>query len=190
MKSKDEILVEIMPLVRKAAQSVAAQWPGIVEADDVEQEIYVNLLELKEENLRRLVDEFDRDGLVKVFKERQGHQVAARYRNDFELFSGNYRYSGEEVRSLLESGALVFADEMTVTERVDLTNAMQRLDETSPQYADIIFQRYAEDKRFGTDSAEKKMLRRALQALTREMNRSFNKATAEHEGPALRKGRR
>jgi len=190
MKSKDEILVEIMPLVRKAAQSVAAQWPGVVEADDVEQEIYANLLELKEENLRRLVDEFDRDGLVKVFKERQGHQVAARYRNDFELFSGNYRYSGEEVRSLLESGALVFADELTVTERVDLTNAMQRLDETSPQYTDVVFRKYAADETFARGSSDEKVLQRAMKALTREMNRSFNKATAEHEGPALRKGRR
>jgi len=190
MKSKDEILVEIMPLVRKAAQSVAAQWPGIVEADDVEQEIYVNLLALREENLRRLVGEFDRDGLVKVFKERQGYQIAARYRNDFELFSGNYRYSGEEVQSLLESGALVFPDEMTVTERVDLTNAMQRLDETSPQYAEAIFRRYVEGEIHNRDTAEGKKVERAVVALTREMNRSFNKATAEHEGPALRKGRR
>lgn len=189
MKSKDEILVEIMPLVRKAAQSVAAQWPGVVEADDVEQEIYVNLLELKEENLRRLVDEFDRDGLVKVFKERQGYQIAARYRNDFELFSGNYRYSGEEVRSLLESGALVFADEMTVTERVDLTNAMQRLEETSPQYAEAIVRRYLEGDAI-TTGAESRKAQRAVESLTREMNRSFNKATAEHEGPALRKGRK
>lgn len=187
MKSKDEILVEIMPLVRKAAQSVAAQWPGVVEADDVEQEIYVNLLELKEGNLQRLADGFDADGLVKTIKECQGYQIAARYRNDFELFSGNYRYSGEEVRSLLDSGALVFADEMTVTERVDLTNAMQRLGETSPQYAEAIFRRYAEDI---NDRADKDTLSRAIQALTREMNRSFNKATAEHEGPALRKGRR
>ena len=189
MKSKDEILVEIMPLVRKAAQSVAAQWPGIVEADDVEQEIYVNLLGLKEEHLRRLVDEFDRDGLVKVFKERQGHQVAARYRNDFELFSGNYRYSGEEVRSLLESGALVFSDELTATERVDLMAAMERLQETSPQYAEALFRRYAEGIPDRGKSDEHARLR-AIRALTREMNRNFNRETAEHEGPALRKGRR
>lgn len=185
MKSRNEVIADLIPKVRAIAHKTAAYWPGTIDADDVEQEISLRLLELSDDALERL-DQSPHAGVMSTLH-MLGMQIASDYRNDYEVFSGNYRYSGEEVRSLLESGALVFADEMTVTERVDLTNAMQRLDETSPQYAEAIFRRYVEDI---NDRADKDTLSRAIRSLTREMNHSFNKATAEHEGPALRKGRK
>lgn len=186
MKSRNEIIADLVPKVRAIAHKTASYWPGTIDADDVEQEISLRLLELSDDALERL-DQSPHAGVMSTLR-MLGMQIASDYRNDYESFSGNYRYSGEEVRSLLESGALVFSDELTATERVDLMAAMERLQETSPQYAEALFRRYAEGIPDRGKSDENARLR-AIRALTREMNRNFNRTTAEHEGPALRKGR-
>lgn len=182
MSKRDDLIADLLPRVRQAARTVSVYWPETIDADDVEQEIAVRLLEADVRWLEALADS-PAAGIVTVLK-RAGMQVAAGYRDDFELFSGNYFYSGDEVRRLLADGALVFGDELTCTERADLARAMSQLAKASPQYHDVLVRRYALDE---ANRADKDVLSRAVRALTREMNRSFNRARVAHEGPALRR---
>ena len=183
MQSRESMIADLASKVRSAARRTAGYWPGTIDADDVEQEIWVRVLELSGDSLARLHG--SPDAGVHSTLNMIGMQVASRYRDDYELFSGNYRYSGDEVRELLESGCLVFDDELTATERVDMSTAMQRLEETSPQYATALVRRYIDDV---YERADKDTLSYAVRALTREMNRNHKKDTAAHSGPALRKG--
>lgn len=177
MKSRDEILVELTSKVRRAARSVEYNWPGTVCADDVEQELYVRLLELSDEALQEVTEQ-SYDGAVAAFR-RMGNQIASQYAADYEEFTGNYRYSGDEVKELLARGHLVISDGMSVTERADLTTGMQEIPE---QYADVLWQRFVED-----ENPDRRKVSRAVLALTREMNRSFSRASIDHSGPALRR---
>jgi len=196
--------------VHKAAKSVAHQWPGIVEADDLEQDIYLRLLE-SPGSVDKLLNEFDdRNRLNAIIQ--IGHQIAAQERTDYEVFSGNFRYSVNEVKRLLEDRALhnenpelssnwsVAEDfvskggefEDTVLNKSssenDLRRGMKRLRERNSKYAEVIDRRYLRDEVIPQeDRAERTRLTRALTALTTEMNRSFKQQQRQHEGPGSRR---
>lgn len=174
--------VEILsPMVKTVSRRTAAYWPGTISADDAEQEIWVRLMELTDHKLAALV-ESPRAGALSALQ-MIGMQIASNYRNDYEVFSGNYHYSTDEVRRLLDAGALSHGDPLTATERADMTTALDRL---TPQYAEALVRRYVS----GVTSQDfRSTSMRAVEALTREMNRSFRQAAADHDGPALRKRR-
>lgn len=179
---RDELLAALVPKARAAARA-AVDWSGVIEADDLEQEIYLKLLELSDRALSDVADHViygDRSAF-KFLRDTLAPQIAAEYRDDYELFTGNYYYSGEEVRRLLTDGVLVFGDAATATERADITKAMAAI---PAQYREALVRRYVE---MIDDRADKDTLVRARRALTREMNKSNREARREHSGPALRR---
>lgn len=193
--------------VGKASKTVALQWPGIVEADDVEQMLYQHLLE-RPNVLNKLIEDFDdKQRLNAIIK--LGHQIAAGERTDYEHFSGNFRYSVEDVKRLLEDRALhndspelgsswSVAEEFTnggdfesavirkSSGELDLQRGMDRLIVANPSYADIIRRRFLGGETF--DNAERMHLHRALTSLATQMNRSFKRSHAERtDGPGTRR---
>lgn len=194
--------------VHKAAKSVAHQWPGIVEAADLEQDIFLRLLE-SPGSVDKLLNEFDdRNRLNAIIQ--IGHQIAAQERTDYEVFSGNFRYSVNEVKRLLEDRALhnenpelgsnwsVAEDfvskggefEDTVLNKssseTDLRRGMKRLWERNSKYAEVITRKYLNGDTL-TSGADITRISRALTALTTEMNRSFKQQQRQHQGPGSRK---
>lgn len=137
-------------------------------------------------------------------------QIASDMRNEYEFFTGNFRYSTGEVRGLLERGALHSVIQDVVNrdgalppgwmdtsdswdkiearrstamnaDSLDLRNAFPGLDE---HHQRILFRKFIlRDK---LDAAERMGLTRAIDALTQTLNRGFRKAVAEHEGPRRR----
>lgn len=96
-------MIEIANEVAKAARAVSFEWPGVIDAEDLQQEIWVKLLESAEYvNQLNAMDGTQRYAALKLI----GNQVASSYRADYALFSGNIHYGTAEVRSLLESGIL------------------------------------------------------------------------------------
>ena len=193
--------------IQKAAKTVAFQWPGIVEADDLTQDISVKLLESPSSVEKLLTDFDDRQRLNAIIK--IGHQIAAKERTDYEVFSGNFRYSVNEVKRLLDDRALQnddpslrsnwtisdnftkggeFADAVNTksSSETDLRRGMDRLTATNERYAEIIQRRYLTGESVsGNDSST---LSRALTQLTTNMNRSFKQRHAERpDGPGTRK---
>jgi hypothetical protein len=201
--------------VTKAAKTVAFQWPGIVEADDLEQDITLHLLD-RPGSVEKLLRDFDdRQRLNAIIK--IGHQIAAQERTDYDLFSGNFRYSVNEVKQILEDRVLhnespelgsnwsvtnytssggEFADTVNtkLATETDLRRGMAHLRKVNSKYAEAIDSRYLRDEVIPRDDrAQKTLLGRALTALTTQMNRSYKRQFVERpDGPGTRKtvGRR
>lgn len=170
-------VTELSEEISKAAKTVAFQWPGVIDAEDIEQTIYLHLLE-RPNSIEKLLEEFDErqrlNAIIKI-----GHQIATQERADYEVFSGNFRYSVNEVKRLLEHRALHNA--------MDLKNGMAELERKNSKYAEVIVRKYLRGELFAKeDEASRSRLKRALTALTTEMNRSF-KQQRDHDGPGSRK---
>jgi hypothetical protein len=202
-------MVQVLDLskeIGKAAKTVSFAWPGVVEADDIEQDIYLHLLE-RPGSLEKLLT-FDDKGKLNALIQ-IGHQIAKQERIDYEVFSGNFRYSVDEVRNILEDRGLhgddpalksswSVAEDFTTggefedavlnksAQETDLVRAMERLSRNNPHHTDLINRRYLAGE--SLNDADRKELYRALTALTTEMNRSFKRQHAERpDGPGTRK---
>lgn len=174
-----------------ASKVVANQWPGVIQADDVEQELYLLLLERpgSVEKLATMTSEERRNSLVHV-----GHQIGSRYKNDYELFSGNCYYGTEHVRAILESGLLTVARrdlgdmKETLTDFLDLHEAFDALKNSNQNAAQIIWSMFAE-KDYDLSTGKARMyLSRAVKSLTELMNQAHRRRSGEfHQGPGARK---
>jgi hypothetical protein len=172
--------------VHKAAKSVAFQWPGVVEADDLEQEIYLHLIE-RPNVIDTLLNDFDDkrrlSALIKL-----GHQIAAGERADYEVFSGNFKYSVDDVKRKLKwasnKGAAKSIGNLSMDN--DLKAGMSRLEESNQGYAEAIRLRYEEG--VIPSGADQDRLSHALTALTTQMNRSHKQQYVDSpDGPGTRK---
>ncbi|WP_144311929.1 RNA polymerase sigma factor [Actinopolyspora erythraea] len=181
---------EIEGYVDKAANAVAFEWPGVVDAEDLRQDIWVRLLESPkwQENVR------DADPALKVdILKRLATQIASDCANDYERFSGNAFYGTNHVRYLLESGVLTIdRDELsttseTLTEFIDTHDAYAALQSRSPQYSEIIWQCFVLKTFDKNTSTARSQLSRAVRAMTDLMNQANRRRVAEYEhGPGSR----
>lgn len=191
MHGRNDALVEVLPDITRAARHVSLEWADVLDAEDIRQEIVVRLLEDNyAETLRDMEDRPRRKTLFKI-----GVQIAAGERVDYEHFSGQYRYSTDEVRERLERGALdsvgedrlgTIAGDPAVAfsvEDVDVRHAFPSLTEN---HQDAI--RYWLSKDRGPlTAAERMTVTRAVDALTHELNRAFRRRAEAHDGPGSRK---
>ena len=195
----------LAPDVRTAARTTAREWADVIDAEDAEQEIWLLLLS-RSDDLPQQIAALEKPARVSYLIE-VGHQIGQQYRDDYELFSGNYVYSVEQVRKMLKNDALAGVedesgtplwelpeteikrlqrtDSMTVTERIDLFLGMRQLAKRNAAYADYIKCRYL-DGDWSHIHPEK--MSRAIEALAKEMNRIHIARKAEYtEGPGTRK---
>ena len=184
MSIRDDAIRKIEPLVRSVAKKVSKDWDGIAEPEDVEQEIWMELLaESSEDWLLLLAELPDKNRTAAV--NRIGRHVAERMREHYYQFSGNYTYDVDEVRELLEWGIHDFDGYSTrlflQSEAADYTVGMERLKDRNSNYWAIIVNYYQLGQPAG-DGTARKELSRAREALTREMNGARRSAEAEYGG--------
>lgn len=174
-----------MPVIRRAAKSVAFQWPGVIEADDVEQSIYLRLLE-SPGSVSKILEMDERPQYRAIVG--MGHQIASQERADYDYYKGSYRYSVVEVRKLLNDGALIEPAEGFREAMVDLFLALGVLYEDKPQYSDALYRRYQYGESTTDDKPYKDALNHGLTALVDEMNAINKRRFAERDdGPGTRK---
>lgn len=187
--------------IRSAALSVHVEWEEVIEVDDLQQEMWVHVLQ------RKYVADLlgmDKPARAKVLKMIAEHVCRAE-RDRYHYFSGNFYYSTREVRKLLRDGELSPDWEGDIkSPRYDpdkVTNTKGQMDdyvcsvrdlhaayavlarEDSAYYADIA--NYYVHNISGLDGARRKRLTRAVDKLTRIMNRLHR--TPRYEGPGTRK---
>ncbi|GAA1940189.1 hypothetical protein [Amycolatopsis minnesotensis] len=179
MTERGAALLALMPIVQKAARITALEWPNVIDAEDAEQEIVLSLLA---DSYATTVAELDDAARLRVLVKIGGH-VAARYRGDYETFSGNVLYSTKEVRRLLDGGALNERGSKFDAGRADVVAAFVSL---PADYQNALRKRYV--VRGGqTEARARKQLQRAVDALTELMNRAVRRTTREHDdGPGSR----
>lgn len=195
---RNSVIENWMKDIQRAARRVAHNWPTIVESEDLAQDIRVRLLESpgSVEVLASMEDGVRYRAFVEL-----GHQIANKERASYEYFSGQFRYSTNEVRDALEAGALQaigsglksswsaedyvasgsdHADTVLgmVSMEQDLRVALAKLADTNEVYHEIIHRRYV-DGEGGMETKERVQLHRALAELTVVMNHS-------HKTPSFR----
>lgn len=174
---------KLMPVIAKAARSVAYQWPGVVEADDVEQAIYLKLLESPGTVAK--VEEYEERAKYR-FLTRMGHQIASQERTDYDYYKGAFNYSVDDVKSALKERILTTSvfEKGQVEIGCDLFDALGAL---KVEYVESIYCRYAEGQ-VPSKSAEKNRLSDALACLADEMNKVAKRKFSErHDGPGTRR---
>lgn len=181
--TKDQT-TELQQLVKAAARRVAAQWPSVVEKDDLEQEIVLHLIE-RPGALARLFEEPEQQ-VRQSFLIKVGHQIASKEQQDYDRFSGNYLYDTAEVRGFLDRQIWTIKDKLSA-EKQDLEEGLSILAErNSKAYAEIV-NRFFHDI-VPADSAGRMRVLRAIETLTELMNRTgAERRRAYTEGPGSRK---
>lgn len=170
---------KLLPEIQQAAKKTARDWNGIISADDAEQEIIVRLLE--DAYAEKLLC-FDQNARTETL-EKIGRQIASDYRTDYDHFTGNFFYSTNDVREILERGALHEERISTNTERLDLDEGLCLLQKRNKRYAKVVGQRYLE----GLEVSDTKLLTRAVDLLTDCMNNVHrNRELNYTEGPGTR----
>ena len=194
--------------VKRAARTTAREWEDVIDVDDAEQEIWSRILESSKGYAAQIsaLEKEPRQGLLAKI----GHQIGMKYRDDYELFSGNHRYGTYQVKELLEAGILDrVADEAiavwelpesvvrqiertdneTLTEMIDLFEGLKDLRKRNEKYASLIVSEYRDGDRTESMSAtDRKSLTRAIDALAVSMNNCHRRKVAEYlEGPGTRK---
>lgn len=183
MEQRDEDVDALMPVIKKAAQSVAWNWPGVIDADDAHQMIALRFLERpgSAAKVRAMPRDAQYRAVVGI-----GHQIASQEREDYNRFKGSYKWSVKEVKERLEDGVLVKPGKKETVFVTDLIDAMVALNKRSPQYVDSILSRYA-DFEIPPRGSEQVKLSRALTGLTLEMNRASRRNFAQRDaGPGTR----
>lgn len=179
----EPILQDLYPTIRRAARSVAFQWPGVVEEDDVEQSIALRLWE-SPGSLVRISNMEDRPkyrAIVGI-----GHQLASQERTDYDYYKGSYRYGVDEVKTLLKRGVLIEPVDGFHDAVFDLMEGLAAVWKRNERYVDAIVIRYA-DLIYPSSGADKKRLSDALTELTNEMNKSNKRRYSERDdGPGTR----
>lgn len=168
---------ELKPAIRKASRSVAYQWPGIVEKDDVEQSIWAHLLERAGTvaKLMKMDDKARYRAIVGI-----GHQIASQERTDYDHYKGSYTYAVKEVKDLLARGVLTERVDGFDAAVLDLIDGLEKLVVKTPQYVEAIVSRYADNESPASKSVEH-ALSRGLESLARAMNQSARVRFSERD---------
>ena len=186
--------------IRSAALSVHVEWEEVIEVDDLQQEMWVHVLQ--REYVADLLG-MDKPARAKVLRMIAQHICRAE-RDRYHYFSGNFYYSTREVRKLLRDGELspdwegdiksprYDPDKVTNTKGQmddyicsvrDLNAAYAVLAREDSAYYATITNHYVHGINTRDASGGKK-LTRAVDKLTRIMNRLHR--TPRYEGPGTR----
>jgi hypothetical protein len=179
----DRVLI-LKPEVVKAAKSVAYQWPGILDAEEAEQSLFLHLLE-SPGTIEKII-EMDKKARYRAVVG-IGHQLAKKERTDYNYFKGSFKYCVDEVKGMLKSGALSGSSGRFNGDQMDLVEALEVLRERSPQYVNAIRERYVAGV-VPKEKSDEDALRRGLTALTAEMNQAHHRNHMQRDdGPGTRK---
>lgn len=153
------------PLVNRAASKAVRDWGGILEFDDIHQELWMFLLE------RPSVQDLLRKGAIADVLRlliSQANRVCNKERVDLEHFSGNFYYSPSDARRIAgeehEPGVLN-------EEHIDYRLGLENLEERFPTQFETLFTLF-QGGRTDTDprGAEQKRIERAFDRLAECMN--------------------
>lgn len=174
---------KVKPLVRAVSRRVSRDWDGIGDPEDVESELWLELLAESSESYVVTLAELP-DANRQAAVNQIGRHVAERMREDYYTFSGNYTYDVDEVRTLLERGILDqdgYSTTFMRSEAADVQVGMERLLERNSNHWAAITNYY----KLGIpcpEAGDRVTLGRARVSLTREMNGSRRAAEVEYGG--------
>lgn len=170
-------------LIKRASRLTSAKWFGLLEAEEIESELWIAVLESPA--TEKKIKEAEPDLVVDLLV-RMADRICIKERDDYEHFTGNYRYSVNEAKTLIEEFFLRDGENLIV-DLIDVDIAFVRLMEENQAQADAVFRRYALGEIPEQGSSFKNYLARGLTHLTDLMNRNFKGRVRDHrDGPGTR----
>lgn len=181
---------EVVQMANRAGRRVAREYPGI-EAEDIAEEALTRLYE-RAERLRSATA----DHLYSVL-EGEGVKYAAKERYDFILYSSQYVYTPKEVRAILEHAYYdptardvptekddwLSADIGKGTVGVSLMDIDVAMDRIKPRERKLLKRRFY----LGEEITDTKAVTRAVDSLTRVVNRLVYQKGFSDDGPGSRR---
>jgi hypothetical protein len=182
LNEQSEALADIFEDIKRVAESIASLWDVAVDPDDLTQDMAERLLRDK---TATTVTSCDRDAR-RSYLQIVAKQVASGHLASYEFHSGQYTYTSDDVRELLDEGALVRVtdndpeDESTTfsVEDTDLRIAFADEDNLSEFHRNILWNEFVDNAYEG----HSQNVTRAVRSLTRGMNNNHS-----HDGPGSRK---
>lgn len=172
---------KVHPLVKKVARSTENRWNKMLDADDIEQDLWLFIME------RPSVQEYLRtrsDGEIVNALNIQADSICSKERLDYEHFTGNFLYNPADVRDLL--GRMTQEERVLDDERIDFEIALDDLRKEYEHYYDAIYSQFYMGYEAGS-AADRKRVERAVDKLADLMNRKRSQRSAERtEGPGTR----
>ena len=162
-----ELYEKLVDAVQREAKQAERRWNNIIEADDIEQEIWLWMVERP--GVQRQLQNANPAEIAAVLK-RSADQICSKERLDLDHFSGNYHYTPGEVRGLLEEVGTEY-DVHSADEKVDLQLGLDDLLQYHPEYFEMIEQVYYLGETFANADPRRKAKDRAVDKLTEIMNR-------------------
>jgi hypothetical protein len=170
------LIEEVMPDIRRAAKKVADKWPSITTQEDMIQTLTVHFLEAPGalKKLAELTPGKRMGRLIGI-----GHDKASGERDALDVFTGQFSYSVDEVRKLLERGGLDGQVGGFNSAVADLEAAYGELQVKNAGHGKALWDRYALGIK-PAQGAPAMVLSRALESLTVHMNRVSKSARYEY----------
>lgn len=172
---------KVHPLVKKVARSTENRWNKMLDADDIEQDLWLFIMESPS------VQDYLRtrsDGEIVNALNIQADNICSKERLDYEHFTGNFLYNPADVRDLL--GRMTQEERVLDDERIDFEIALDDLREEYQHYYEEIMSFYWMGHSPADKAAERRK-DRAVDKLADLMNRKRSQRSAERtEGPGTR----
>lgn len=168
----DVHIKNLKPAVKRAASQAYFNW-GNLEVDEVQQELWKFILE------RPSAQEYLINGNTAQRHKAllvQANHICSQERIDYDRFSGNWRYSPREAKSLMLRvfGPSSEDHEVPIEEKMDLDVALERMAVFNEKYRKVLedfFVHGTYDRKLEKD---KRRLQRAIETLAQTMNTSRN----------------
>lgn len=191
--------------VAREARLAASKWNGIMDADDVEQELWVYILESP--SVQKYLQDAEPAQLSKALSIKANH-LCSQERLDIDHATGNWNYNPAEVRDLLNvywgsdvhnvsQAVMSLAQEnlsqtmiqnilggsISADEKVDIEQALADLEDAHPNHYYLLHEAYSA----GIEPDHPQEKTRAVEQLTTTMNRTRSQREMDrHEGPGTK----
>lgn len=183
MGTMKDLYTELGEPIQIAARRASGNWHGLLEPEEIESELWIEILD--SDATKGKLENSDPDLLIDLLV-RMAERICIKERDNYEHYSGNYRYSVNEIKEIAKQ-YFVRSGEEIVEEFIDFEAGFARLEEDNPTYAEAIVRRYALGEMTTGKSAYSKAHQHGVTKLTNLMNRNFKQREYEYEnGPETR----
>lgn len=153
--------------VKREARLAESRWNNLISADDIEQEIWLFILE--NPSSQRFLATAEPAQVASALRTR-ADVICSRERIDYDHFTGNFHYTPMDVRELLRTLGEEY-DVHTADERADLQLGLEELEQYHPEFYELYVQIYLKGVKFERGSSNERRSFNAVDKLTELMNR-------------------
>lgn len=164
-----------------AARKQSRIWHGLLEPHEIESELWIRVCS-SPATVEKL--EGSEPPLVEALLENMASQICIKERDAYEHFSGQYRYSVDEVKDIADRFYTSVLD--SGCEVLDFNNGLAHLEDSNPGQFEVFTLRYRDGVTL-VDKADRKRCERAEVHLTDLMNQSRRQREAGYtQGPGTK----